>query len=71
MTSLPGAGVIQRLADALYSDLAGREMTVGWTHGDFHLGNIIVGPDRRVTGSLTWARPASMTCRFSTSRSGC
>lgn len=54
MTSLPGAGVIKRLADALYSDLAGREMTVGWTHGDFHLGNIIVGPDRRVTGIVDW-----------------
>jgi aminoglycoside phosphotransferase len=56
MTSLPGAGVIKRLADALYSDLAGREMTVGWTHGDFHLGNIIVDPDQRVTGIVEIGR---------------
>ena len=54
MTSLPSAGVVKRLAGTLRSDLAGRELTLGWAHGDFHPGNIMLSADRRVTGIVDW-----------------
>lgn len=54
MTSLPSADVVRRLASTLRSDLAGRELTLGWTHGDFHPGNIMLSADRRVTGIVDW-----------------
>ena len=54
MTSLPSAGVVKRLAGTLRSDLAGRELTLGWAHGDFHPGNIMFSADRRVTGIVDW-----------------
>jgi aminoglycoside phosphotransferase len=54
MTLLPCADVVKRLAGTLHGDLAGREMTLGWTHGDFHPGNIMVSADGRVTGIVDW-----------------
>ena len=54
MTSLPCADAVKRLAGTLRSDLVGRELTLGWTHGDFHPGNIMLSADRRVTGIVDW-----------------
>ena len=54
MMSLSCADVVKRLTGTLRSDLAGRELTLGWTHGDFHPGNIMLGADRRVTGIVDW-----------------
>ena len=45
--ALPSNGVIGRLAGALRADLADRPLTLGWTHGDFHSGNLLVGADGR------------------------
>lgn len=54
MRALPGQGVVDRLVRALHSDLAGRAVTLGLTHGDFSPGNILVGGDGRVTGIVDW-----------------
>jgi aminoglycoside phosphotransferase (APT) family kinase protein len=51
---LPANGAVSHLADALRGDLAGRMVTLGWTHGDFHPGNLLVGADGRVTGIVDW-----------------
>ena len=53
-TALPGNGAVGRLAEALRADLSGRMLTLGWTHGDFHAGNLLVGADGRVTGIVDW-----------------
>ncbi len=47
-------GGIGRLADALRAELAGRPVTLGWAHGDFHPGNLLFGADGRVTGIVDW-----------------
>lgn len=52
--ALPSNGVVGCLAGALRSDLAGRPLTLGWAHGDFHPGNILVSADGRVTGIVDW-----------------
>jgi aminoglycoside phosphotransferase len=53
-TALPCGEVVDRLAWALRSDLAGRTVTLGMTHGDFSAGNILAGSDGRVTGIVDW-----------------
>ena len=52
--ALPSNGVVGCLAGALRSDLAGRPLTLGWAHGDFHPGNVLVSADGRVTGIVDW-----------------
>jgi aminoglycoside phosphotransferase len=52
--ALPSNGAVDRLAGALRADLAGRPLTLGWTHGDFHPGNLLVSADGRVTGIVDW-----------------
>ena len=52
--ALPSNGVIGRLAGVLRADLAGRPLTLGWAHGDFHPGNVLVSADGRVTGIVDW-----------------
>ncbi len=44
----------------LCAALEGQPITVGWTHGDYGPGNILMGPDREVTGIIDWefAQPA-------------
>ena len=51
---LPANAAVSRLAEALRGDLAGRLVALGWTHGDFHPGNLLVGADGRVTGIVDW-----------------
>jgi O-antigen/teichoic acid export membrane protein/aminoglycoside phosphotransferase len=45
-----------RLAASLHAALAGRWVTLGWTHGDFCPGNVLVSTDGRVTGIVDWGR---------------
>jgi Ser/Thr protein kinase RdoA (MazF antagonist) len=52
--ALPANGAVGRLAESLRADLSGRMLTLGWTHGDFHPGNLLVGADGRVTGIVDW-----------------
>jgi hypothetical protein len=52
--AVPCNGGTSRLVGILHSDLAGRRVTTGWTHGDFHPGNLLVGSDGRVTGIVDW-----------------
>jgi aminoglycoside phosphotransferase len=52
--ALPTSRAIGRLTEALRGDLTGRPLTLGWTHGDFHPGNLLVSPDGRVTGIVDW-----------------
>jgi Ser/Thr protein kinase RdoA (MazF antagonist) len=47
---------VDRLAAALRAQLAGRRVRLGWTHGDFYPGNILVGPAGRVTGIVDWSQ---------------
>jgi hypothetical protein len=53
-TALPCSDVVDRLAQALHSDLAGRTVTLGMTHGDFSAGNILANGAGRVTGIVDW-----------------
>ncbi len=46
---------LPRIKDTLYWSLAGREVSVGWIHGDYGPGNILVIPDgKQVTGVVDW-----------------
>lgn len=45
---------IGRLAEALRAELAGRALTLGWTHGDYHRGNLLASADGQVTGIVDW-----------------
>ena len=53
-TALPCGDVVDRLVKALHSDLAGRTVTLGMTHGDFSAGNILADDEARVTGIVDW-----------------
>ncbi|HKS45682.1 MAG TPA: phosphotransferase [Amycolatopsis sp.] len=47
---------VDRLAATLREQLEGRRVGVGWTHGDFFPGNVLVGTDGRVTGIVDWGQ---------------
>jgi O-antigen/teichoic acid export membrane protein len=47
---------LDRMAAGLHEYLAGRPVTLGWTHGDFHAGNVLAGPDGLVTGIVDWSQ---------------
>lgn len=48
-------GALARLARDLHSALAGQTVSVGWIHGDFWPGNLLVAPDgATVTGIVDW-----------------
>ena len=47
---------LDRLAAGLREYLAGRLVTLGWTHGDFYSGNVLAGPDGLVTGIVDWSQ---------------
>ncbi len=47
-------GAVDRLVGTLHDDLAGRQVTLGWTHGDLHPGNVLVSADGEVTGIVDW-----------------
>lgn len=48
--------VVDRLAAGLTAELAGRKVRLGWTHGDFFPGNILVSGDGRVRGIIDWGQ---------------
>jgi O-antigen/teichoic acid export membrane protein len=51
---LPTTG-ITALVDELESQLAGRRLHLGWTHGDLHPGNVLI-VDERITGLIDWSQ---------------
>jgi O-antigen/teichoic acid export membrane protein/Ser/Thr protein kinase RdoA (MazF antagonist) len=46
---------VDRLAAFLHEQMAGRWAMLGWTHGDYYPGNVLVGPVGRVTGIVDWS----------------
>jgi hypothetical protein len=53
-----GAGAVglEALRQRLHQGLAGRTMTVGWTHGDFAAGNVVLAEGgTTVTGVIDWS----------------
>ncbi|NUK04357.1 aminoglycoside phosphotransferase family protein [Streptomyces lunaelactis] len=52
----PGAAATEALRDRLIRGLAGRTLTVAWTHGDYHPGNIMLSEEHgTLTGVIDWA----------------
>ncbi len=48
---------IERLATWLRRSMLGLELEVGWTHGDYHLGNVLIDDsDGHVVGIVDWGR---------------
>jgi hypothetical protein len=55
-----GAARLEALRQRLHHGLADRTMTVGWTHGDFAAGNILLAEDcTAVTGVIDWSTACS------------
>ncbi|NLX09184.1 MAG: phosphotransferase [Chloroflexi bacterium] len=53
------SAILDRLSDELHSALENRSLALGWIHGDFWPGNILVSPDgATVTGTLDWESAA-------------
>jgi O-antigen/teichoic acid export membrane protein len=52
---LPPGSRIDALAAGLRHRLAGRRVTLGWTHGDFHPDNVLADGDR-VSGIVDWSQ---------------
>lgn len=51
---------LDRLAAWLRLSLVGLDLEIGWTHGDFHLGNVLIDDSgRRVVGVIDWGRAES------------
>ncbi|PNG16553.1 phosphotransferase family protein [Streptomyces cahuitamycinicus] len=51
-----GAQALAAVRERMERDLAGRHLLVGWTHGDFHPGNVLLSERRgTLTGVIDWA----------------
>jgi O-antigen/teichoic acid export membrane protein len=48
-------GSLRRLVATLHRDLAGRPVTLGWTHGDFYPGNVLADT-AGVSGIISWSQ---------------
>ena len=46
---------LRALGARLVRDLHARPVVLGWVHGDFHPGNVLLDPSGEVTGILDWA----------------
>jgi O-antigen/teichoic acid export membrane protein len=55
-SAVPRKDAVDRLVATLHTRLDGRRVTLGWTHGDFYPGNILVDPSGRVTGIVDWGQ---------------
>ena len=51
-----GNGSLNRLIAGLHTNLTGRRVTLGWTHGDFHSGNLLSRVNGGVTGIVDWSQ---------------
>lgn len=52
----PGAHAMSVLRDRLLRSLSGRSLLVGWTHGDFHPGNVLLTREHAgVLGVIDWS----------------
>jgi hypothetical protein len=49
-----GVDALARACERATADLVGRTLQLGWIHGDFWLGNILVWPDGSVSGIVDW-----------------
>ncbi|MER6418824.1 aminoglycoside phosphotransferase family protein [Streptomyces sp. NPDC001137] len=50
-----GAAALEAVRDRLHAALADAVLTEGWTHGDYHPGNVLLdGEPLRVTGVFDW-----------------
>jgi O-antigen/teichoic acid export membrane protein len=54
--ALPETATLERMAAGLREYLAGRLVTLGWTHGDFYSGNVLAGNNGAVTGIVDWSQ---------------
>ncbi len=51
---------IDRLSQWLRQSLLGTDLEVGWTHGDYHLGNVLIDDvDNHIVGVIDWGRAES------------
>lgn len=59
----PTAPAFERLSAELCAALEGQPISIGWVHGDYCLGNVLMGPDGKVSGIVDWefARPGDFT----------
>jgi aminoglycoside phosphotransferase (APT) family kinase protein len=57
-----GHPAIGRMTAVLRAELGSGPVPVGWTHGDFYPGNVLVGDGGQVTGIIDWsqARPLDL-----------
>jgi O-antigen/teichoic acid export membrane protein len=54
--AIDGNGSLDRLVTGLHRNLAGRRVTLGWTHGDFYAGNLLSGGSGEVSGIVDWSQ---------------
>jgi O-antigen/teichoic acid export membrane protein len=54
--AIDGNGSLDRLVTGLHRNLAGRRVTLGWTHGDFYAGNLLSGGSGGVSGIVDWSQ---------------
>lgn len=45
---------VDQLVTELRAELAGQPVTLGWAHGDFYPGNLLLAPDGAVSGIVDW-----------------
>jgi O-antigen/teichoic acid export membrane protein/aminoglycoside phosphotransferase len=51
-----GESNLSRLVATLHRDLAGRRVTLGWTHGDFYPDNVLAAANGQVSGIVDWGQ---------------
>jgi O-antigen/teichoic acid export membrane protein len=49
-------GSFDGMVASLRKDLAGRQVALGWTHGDFHPGNLLIDGSGQVSGIVDWSQ---------------
>ena len=54
--AVPRKDAVNRMVATLHTRLDGRQVRLGWTHGDFYPGNVLVGSAGQVTGIVDWSQ---------------